>query len=94
MGFSAFWTRLDKEATKEKKENDINTKMETDIRRNQNIWKKFLERGPKPAGEENLLTRVTHTDYLSGGHVTISRKKKIPWYSWYLIWKALLNNTG
>jgi hypothetical protein len=27
---------------------------------------------------ENLLTRVNHTDYQSGGHVTISRKKKIP----------------
>jgi hypothetical protein len=76
MGFSAFWTRLDKEATKKKKENDINTKMKTEIRRNQSIWKKFLERGPTPAGEEYLLTRVNHTDYQSGGHVTISRKKK------------------
>ena len=76
MGFSAFWTRLDKEATKKKKENDINTKMKTEIRRNQNIWKQFLERGPTPAGEEYLLTRVNHTDYQSGGHVTISRKKK------------------
>ena len=35
-----------------------------------------MEGGPTPAGEENLLTRVTHNDYPSGGHVTSSRKKK------------------
>jgi hypothetical protein len=38
VGFSAFWTRVDKEATKENKENDIHTKMITETGRNQNIW--------------------------------------------------------
>ena len=50
--------------------------METDLRRNQNFWKKFVEQGPTPAGDENLLTRVTHTDYPIGECIAVSRKKR------------------
>ena len=39
-------------------------------------WEKREMHGPTPAGDDKLLTRVTHTDYPSGEQVAVSRKKR------------------